>query len=92
MNYTINYPSRGSFVPPATAQGQSPPVGVNAQGQRTIVLSTPGQACNSNSTNNNATTQQYPMMLQLGSSDTPVFFTYQNSSKGNDIQTTGNNQ
>ena len=71
MNYTINYPGGQphlSTVP--VAQG----------GQRTIVLTTPGQspAMSVNSSMNNQ--QSYPVVMQVGGTNTPqMFYTYQNN-------------
>ena len=90
MNYTINYPGTTGTI-------NVLPVTMNGQGQRTIVLSqhgsTPGNS------NNHAGGQHYPVVMQVGSSTPPMFYSYQNSDallnsspvqKGLNMQSIGN--
>ena len=70
MNYTINYSGSGGLSQPAL------------QGQQTIVLTPPGPTCQiaiGNQVNNNNQQSAYPMMMQVGNSNHPVLYTYQNS-------------
>ena len=65
MNYTINYP------------GQSQPGGplpVVTAGQRAIVLTDTETSCNGS---NGGQQSSYPMMMPIGASNQPVFYTYQ---------------
>ena len=67
MNYTINYPAGGNI-------GQA-----SVQGQRTIVLTPPSQSQQPNSNGNNGGSNQFPMVMQVGSTGGPFFYTYQNT-------------
>ena len=69
MNYTINYGGTGQ---------------VGASQQRTIVLTPPNPGnchSNTNAVNQTGVNQHtnFPMMIPIGASNTPVFYTYQNS-------------
>ena len=74
MNYTINYPSGGNIQ-----IGNSIPVA--SQGQRTIVLTPPGQngSNTSGNINNNNNQSSVPIVMQVGNANTPVFYTYLNN-------------
>ena len=71
MNYTINYPTTG------VSTTISNPVAVQPnQGQRTIVLSPPSANCSTSghTVNKSNSPQSFPMVMQVGSSNTPVFY------------------
>ena len=82
MNYTINYQtaSGSAAVPvnnPVTMSTQLP---INAPGQRTLVLmqsqQNVGPYVNHGATSNQ---QTFPMVMQVGTSNPPVFYTYHTS-------------
>ena len=84
MNYTISYPINPSGQAQMTSQASllinSVPmnsVPMNSQGQRAIVLTRPTQSAAQVNTGNHAQ-QSFPMVMQMGSSSVPVFYTYQN--------------
>ena len=78
MNYTIKYPCMGlvSQTPVTTPHPAS-----CQTNQRTIVLSQPTQPQFSANTNSTPCNQQsnYPFVMQVGSGNNPVFYTYPNS-------------
>ena len=67
MNYAINY----------TGGGQ-PSIPVN-QGQRTIVITPPSQSQQMYANSNSSGTNQFPVVIQVGSGNPPIFYTYPNS-------------
>ena len=73
MNYTLSYPSNPSGQ--ATQISNQVSLPVNSQGQQTIVL-TP-QARSAGQVNSNS--QTYPMVMQMGSSNAQVLYTYEHS-------------
>ena len=77
MNYTINYAG-------STPVGQVPQIPVCPLGQRTIVLTPPTQQPSSNGSNSGSNNQQpsYPLMMQVGGLNAPVFYTYQTPQAG----------
>ena len=73
MNYTINYPSTCSV-------GHSPVTVMNTQSQRTILLAPSHHTHQGQNNPVNDTNPQnpFPMVMQMGSTSSPVFYTYQN--------------
>ena len=63
MNYTINYPQASG------SNGQLP---VAMHGQRTIVLTSPGQM--EHHVNSSLNQQSIPMMMQVAGSSQPIFY------------------
>ena len=77
MNYTINY--HPASVPRQTVNANNLPC-ASGQGQRTILVSPPLQSCQpSNGNINNNNSQGVPIVMQVGSSNPPVFYTYHGS-------------
>ena len=65
MNYTINYPSTG---------GNNGHIPVHHQAQRIVI--TPPQGQNAGNMNPPRNQQSFPMMMQVGAANQPVFYTY----------------
>ena len=82
MNYTINYQmaSGSAAVPVNNTVAMSTQLPINAQGQRTLVLTQSQQNAGAY-VNHGATSNQqtFPVVMQVGTSNPPVFYTYHTS-------------